>query len=157
MMPAHDTIPVARRFDPPTQAERSRAWFARAKKSLAGGISSSARAIATADEPFPLYMDHGRGSRITDVDGNEFLDCLLSYGALILGHAHPEIVDAASVQLQCGSMFGTVNGPEVELAEAICRLVPCAELVRYANSGSEAICGTVRAARGATGRSKLLK
>ena len=102
-------------------------------------------------------MERGSGGRVEDVDGNVFVDFLLSYGALILGHANPAIVEAATEQLQRGTMFGTANTAEVELAEAICRMVPCAELVRYANSGSEAICGAVRAARGFTGKNKLLK
>ena len=151
------TLTSTTKFDPRTQAEESRAWFARAKLALAGGVSSSARAVQTADQPFPLYFDHGRAGRITDIDGNEFVDCLLSYGALILGHANPAIIAATTAQLQRGSMFGTVNKPEVELAEAIRCLVPCADLVRFANSGSEALCGAVRAARGFTGNSKLLK
>ncbi len=113
--------------------------------------------MVTAGEPHPLYAERGRGGRIQDVDGNVFVDFLLSYGALILGHANPTVVEAVSEQLERGTMFGTANSAEVELAEAICRLVPCAELVRFANSGSEAICGAIRAARGFTGKSKVLK
>jgi glutamate-1-semialdehyde 2,1-aminomutase len=144
-------------FDPLRQTDKSSAWFGRAKQALAGGISSSARATATVDQPYPLYMHRGSGGRVEDVDGNVFVDFLLSYGALILGHANPKLVQAATEQLQRGTMFGTANTAEVELAEAICRMVPCADLVRYANSGSEAICGAVRAARGFTGKTKLLK
>lgn len=144
-------------FDPASDAPMSGGWFTRAKKSLAGGISSSARATTTVDQPYPLYVARGSGGRVEDVNGNVFVDFLLSYGALILGHANPELVRAATEQLQRGTMFGTANTTEVELAEAICRMVPCADLVRFANSGSEAICGAVRAARGFTGKSKLLK
>ena len=144
-------------FDAATDARSSSQWFDRAKDALAGGISSSARATATDGQPFPLYMQRGRGGRVEDVDGNEFIDFLLSYGALILGHAHSTVTRIASEQLQRGTMFGTANTAEVELAETICRLVPCAELVRFANSGSEAICGAVRAAHGYTGKSKVLK
>jgi glutamate-1-semialdehyde 2,1-aminomutase len=144
-------------FDAATDAGSSSLWFDRAKDALAGGISSSARATATDGQPFPLYMQRGRGGRVEDIDGNEFVDFLLSYGALILGHAHPTVTRIASEQLQRGTMFGTANTAEVELAETICRLVPCAELVRFANSGSEAICGAVRAARGYTGKTKVLK
>ncbi len=144
-------------FDAATNARSSSLWFDRAKDALAGGISSSARATATDGQPFPLYMQRGRGGRVEDIDGNEFVDFLLSYGALILGHAHPTVTRIASEQLQRGTMFGTANTAEVELAETICRLVPCAELVRFANSGSEAICGAVRAARGYTGKTKVLK
>ncbi|MGA2500371.1 MAG: glutamate-1-semialdehyde 2,1-aminomutase [Tepidisphaeraceae bacterium] len=135
----------------------SMAWFARARGVLAGGISSSARATATGDRPYPLYMDHGRGSRIWDADGNEFVDYLLSYGSLPLGHTDASLRNALVAQIDMGTMFGTCNTVEVELAEQVCRMVPCAELVRFANSGSEAICGAVRAARGFTGRDKILK
>lgn len=144
-------------FDAATDAHSSSDWFHRAKNALAGGISSSARATATDGQPFPLYMQRGCGGRVEDVDGNQFVDFLLSYGSLILGHAHPTITRVVSDQLERGTMFGTANTAEVELAETICRLVPCAEMVRFANSGSEAICGAVRAARGFTGKNKVLK
>jgi glutamate-1-semialdehyde 2,1-aminomutase len=102
-------------------------------------------------------MTHGWGSRIWDADENEYVDFLNSYGSTILGHANPGLVQAVSRQLELGTMFGTCNTPEVELAERIQRMVPCAELVRFANSGSEAICGAIRAARGYTGKNKILK
>jgi glutamate-1-semialdehyde 2,1-aminomutase len=137
--------------------ETSKAWFDRAKRSLAGGISSSARATTTGPHPYPLYIDRGKGARIWDVDGNEYVDYLISYGCAIHGHANPALSTALTRVLSTGVMFGTSNVPEVELAELICHMVPCADLVRYANSGSEAIQGAVRAARGFTGRSKILK
>lgn len=139
------------------QPEESRRWFERAKNVLAGGISSSARATTTGRFDFPLYMTHGHGSRIWDADDNEYIDYLLGYGSSILGHANGKLVEALKQRLEHGTMFGTCNTVEVQLAEQICRMVPCAELVRYANSGSEAICGAVRGARGYTGRSKVLK
>src|SRR3954470_14108248 len=134
--------------------ERSQQWFERAKKVLAGGISSSARATTTGPLPYPLYITHGQGSRVWDADDNEFVDYLLSYGSVILGHSQPELSEAIKGQLEHGTMYGTCNTVEVELAEQICKMVPCADLVRYANSGSEAICGAVRGARGFTGRTK---
>ena len=137
--------------------EESARWFDRAKRVLAGGISSSARSTTTGTLPYPLYMAHGRGSRIWDADGNQFIDYLLSYGSVILGHADPGQTEALHTQLDLGTMFGTCNTLEVELAEQICRMVPCAKLVRYANSGSEAMCGAIRAARGFTGKNKILK
>src|SRR4051794_30195371 len=137
--------------------DESQRWFERAKKVLAGGISSSARATTTGALPYPLYITHGRGSRIWDADGNEYIDYLLSYGSCILGHTHAEMSDAIKSQIDLGTMFGTCNTVEVQLAEQICRMVPCAELVRFANSGSEAIQGAIRAARGFTGRTKILK
>jgi glutamate-1-semialdehyde 2,1-aminomutase len=137
-------------------AESAR-WFDRAKRVLAGGISSSARSTTTGALPYPLYIAHGQGSRIWDADGNQFIDYLLSYGSVPLGHADPGLCETLRSQLDLGTMFGTCNTQEVELAEQICGMVPCAKLVRYANSGSEAMCGAIRAARGFTGRSKILK
>lgn len=138
-------------------AEVSRRWFERAKKSLAGGISSSARSTTCGDLPYPLYMVRGQGSRVWDADGHQFIDYLLGYGSAVLGHADAQIVAALSTQAGLGTMFGTCNTVEVELAELICQLVPGAQRVRFANSGSEAICGAVRAARGFTGKNKILK
>ncbi len=141
----------------PSDAPSSAQWFERAKRVLAGGISSSARATSAGRLPHPLYMAHASGSRIVDADGVSYIDYLMSYGSVILGHANPIVSTALREQLELGTMFGTCNTTEVELAEQICRMVPCAELVRFANSGSEAIQGAIRAARGFTGRSKVLK
>ncbi|MFE3019354.1 aspartate aminotransferase family protein [Streptomyces sp. NPDC059256] len=135
----------------------SQALFERAKLSLAGGIASSSRLTSTGTRPYPLYINSGSGARIVDVDGNEYLDYLISYGSVILGHAAPAITSALSSVLANGTMFGTCNVPEVELAELICSLVPCADLVRFSNSGSEAVLGAIRTARGFTGRSTILK
>ncbi|MFI5378369.1 MAG: aspartate aminotransferase family protein [Tepidisphaerales bacterium] len=135
----------------------SQNWFRRAQAVLAGGISSSARSTTTGDLPYPLYITRGQGSHIWDADGNEFVDYLLSYGSLPLGHADPGLCATVAAQLAQGTMYGTCNTHEVELAEQITEMVPCADLVRFANSGSEAICGAVRAARGFTGRNKILK
>lgn len=132
-------------------------WFERARKVLAGGISSSARATAAGKLAHPLYITRGRGSHIWDADGNQFIDYLLSYGSVILGHADSELSRALAKQIELGTMFGTCNVAEVELAEEIVRLVPCGDLVRYANSGSEAMCGAARAARGFTGKNKIIK
>lgn len=147
----------ATRFDAAAQTARSQAWFGRAQQVLAGGVSSSARATQTGNFPFPLVMEHGSAGHITDVDGNTFIDYLLSYGSVILGHAHARVIKAVTQQMRRGSMFGTCNTVEVELAELLNRMVPCAELVRFSNSGSEAVCGAIRAARGYSGRHKILK
>ncbi len=140
-----------------TSLEESKKWFERAKKVLAGGVSSSARMPAAGTIQTPLYIKKGKGSRVWDLDGNEFVDHLFSYGSLIAGHSHPKLVKAVETQIKLGTMFGTCNTAEVELAEQICQMVPCADLVRYANSGSEAIAGAIRAARGYTGKNKILK
>ncbi|MGA2230197.1 MAG: aspartate aminotransferase family protein [Tepidisphaeraceae bacterium] len=141
----------------PSSTESSRRWFERAGRSLAGGISSSARATTCGDLNYPLYISRGQGSRIWDADGNQFIDYLLGYGSAILGHADAQIAETIARQARLGTMFGTCNTVEVELAEQIHRMVKSAELVRLANSGSEAICGAVRAARGFTGKNKVLK
>lgn len=151
-LPRHEPAPVL-----PQDFRTSAQWFDRARRVLAGGISSSARALTAGRVDHPLYFTHGSGSKIWDVDGHEFLDYLLAYGSAIHGHAHPVVTDALRQQLDLGTMFGTCNTAEVELAELICKLVPCAQLVRFSNSGSEAIQGAVRAARGFTGKSKILK
>ncbi len=140
---------------PEISFKHSKSWFERAKKVLAGGVSSSAR--MPEGDSTPLYITKGRGSRVMDIDGNEFVDFLLSYGSLVAGHNHPRVMHALKSQMKRGTMFGTCNIIEVELAEQICRMVPCAGLVRFANSGSEAIAGAVRAARGYSGRDKILK
>ncbi|MDH6114612.1 MULTISPECIES: aspartate aminotransferase family protein [unclassified Kitasatospora] len=131
--------------------------IARAKKSLAGGISSSSRMTSTGSRPHPLYIERGSGAHIWDADGNEYVDFLISYGSAVIGHADPTMARELGAVLATGTMFGTCNRPEVELAELIKQMVPCADLVRYANSGSEAVQGAIRAARGFTGRSKILK
>lgn len=132
-------------------------WFERAKAVLAGGVSSSARASTAGARPYPVYVERGEGAKVWSVEGESYVDFLMSYGSLVLGHGHPAVTEAVRSQLERGTMFGSCNTPEVELAEEICRAVPCASLVRLANSGSEAVCGAVRAARGFTGRPKVLK
>jgi glutamate-1-semialdehyde 2,1-aminomutase len=99
----------------------------------------------------------GRGSKLYDVDGREFVDYLLGSGPLILGHAHPAVVEAVQRQVARGSTFYTLNEPLIELAEMVCESAPCAEQVRFASSGSEAILFALRLARAKTGREKILK
>jgi glutamate-1-semialdehyde 2,1-aminomutase len=137
--------------------EKSRQYFEQAKQVLAGGISSSARSVTTGSALHPLYIARGHGSKIWDVDGNEFIDYLLSYGSTILGHSDAGLGKSLKEQIDLGTMFGTCNTVEIELAAQICSMVPSAQLVRFANSGSEAICGAVRAARGFTGKNKIVK
>lgn len=137
--------------------ENSRALFERARRSLAGGIASSARATNTGPYPYPLYIASGEAAHIRDVDGNDYIDWLISYGCAVVGHANPAIAAAVGEVLTTGTMFGAGTVPEIELAEAMRAMIPCADLVRFANSGSEAIQGAVRAARGFTGRTKVLK
>jgi glutamate-1-semialdehyde 2,1-aminomutase len=127
--------------------------FEKAKRLMPGGVNSPVRAF----QPNPFFTRCSEGSRIFDVDGKEYIDYCLGYGSLILGHAHPKIFSAVKEQLKLGSLYGTPVEQEVELAELIFRLVPCAEMVRLVSTGGEATMSTIRAARGFTGKKKILK
>jgi glutamate-1-semialdehyde 2,1-aminomutase len=123
---------------------------------MPGGVSSPVRAFdAVGAEPF--FVDSAGGSRLTDVDGNDYIDYVQSWGALLFGHAHPEIVAAVAEAAGRGTSFGTPSELEVELARLIVALVPGAERVRFVSSGTEAAMTALRLARAATGRNKILK
>lgn len=107
--------------------------------------------------PGPIVLDRGRGSRVWDADGNEYVDFMMSFGALIHGHAHPALVEAVASAMANGSHFATANKAEVEAAEKFCQMVPNAEAVRFTNSGTEATMLALRLARAYTGRTKFLK
>lgn len=132
---------------------RSSELFQRAQASLAGGVSSNVRALA---QP-PLYFRSAAGTRVVDADENTYLDFTLSQGPLFLGHSPPEVLDFVSRALREGQLYGAQHELEIELAEQFQRNVPCAELVRFCNSGSEAVHAAIRAARAATGRAKILR
>jgi glutamate-1-semialdehyde 2,1-aminomutase len=134
--------------------ERSKALFEESKRYLAGGVGSHVRAGV---QPYPVFMDHGRGSHVFDVDGNEYIDYLLAYGPLILGHCPPAVVNAVHEQLDRGTAFGTPHEIEIELSKLICSLMPAVELVRYNSSGSEAVQSVLRLARAYTGKDKIIK
>lgn len=133
---------------------QSAALFDRSRQSLAGGVSSQFRAMSA---PHPMFYTHAKGSRIWDADGNELLDFTLAQGPCILGHSHPELLDRVTSALCKGQLFAGQHMDEMELAEALCRVVPCAELVRLSLSGSEASHALLRLARHLTGRPKYLK
>jgi glutamate-1-semialdehyde 2,1-aminomutase len=128
--------------------------FLRAQKSLAGGVSSGLRRNA---HPYPLYFQRGYGCRAVDVDGNTYLDYGLAWGPLILGHSPPELVAAISDHLKTGFTFGAQHNLEFEVAEIVAGIVPCCDLVCFANSGTEIVQVALRLARAATGRGKYLK
>jgi glutamate-1-semialdehyde 2,1-aminomutase len=128
--------------------------FQRAQKSLAGGVSSGVRSNA---RPYPLYFERGSGSRVSDVDGNSYLDYGLAWGPLILGQAPPEITWAITEQLQRGLTFGAQHDLEFELCERMVGIIPCADRICFANSGTEIVELALRLARAFTGRQKLLK
>ena len=102
-------------------------------------------------------MERGRGSRIYDVDGNEYIDWMMAFGALPLGHAHPDVVQAVTEAASSGAHFASATPIEAEVAEMIQKIVPNAERVRFANTGTEAMMAAIRLARGVTGRPKILK
>ena len=132
---------------------RSREMFERASKSLAGGVSSQFRA----QKPYPLFFSRGSGGRITDVDGNEYLDFTLSQGPVLLGHCRPEVDAAIREALGRGILYAGQHDLEIEVAERVRRHIPCAERVRFGSSGSEMVHVALRAARYVTGRRKILK
>ena len=127
--------------------------FQRAWEHLPAGVSSSGRFY----KPHPVICKRGKGSKIWDVDGNEYVDYLMSYGALILGHLDSDVVAAITSQLKRSLAVGTLTEVETELAELIARIVPCAESVRLCNSGTEASMYALRTARAYTGRTKIAK
>lgn len=135
---------------------RSEELFSRAVRVMPGGVNSPVRAMRSIGRD-PLFIDHASGSRIHDVDGNEFIDFVCSWGPLILGHAHPDVIDAVEQAARAGTTFGAPTEAEVVLAEAIVNRVPGLEMVRMTSSGTEAAMSAIRLARAATGREKILK
>jgi len=127
--------------------------FEKAKKLIPGGVNSPVRAFL----PYPFFTKYAEGSHIVDVDGNKYIDYCMGYGPLILGHAHPNVVEAVKEQLQKGTLFGTPTEQEVELAELVCRALPCTEMARLVNTGTEATMSAIRVARGYTGKKKIVK
>ena len=132
---------------------RSRQNLERAKRSLAGGVSSPFRVKA----PVPLYFRNGCGARLEDVDGNQYIDYCLAWGPMILGYRHPAIVEAMRRQAELPADYGAQHELEFEVSEQIQRLMPCAELVQFTSSGSEACQIAFRLARAFTGRNRILK
>ena len=127
----------------------------RAVQLIPGGCSSIIRWASY--EPYPLFIQSGSGSMITDVDGNNYTDYLLGYGALVNGHAHPKIVEAVKRQAQEGMMFAAPTELEVELAKKFKQFVPTSDMVVFANGGADATSNAIRIARAATGKDTILK
>jgi glutamate-1-semialdehyde 2,1-aminomutase len=135
---------------------RSQQWFERARQSLVEGVNSPSRGAAVYS-PGPVFLERGQGARVWDADGNEYIDFMMSFGALIQGHAHPGLTEVVSRTMAEGSHFATATSAEVEAAERFCRMVPSAEAVRFTNTGSEATMLALRLARAHTRRTKFLK
>jgi glutamate-1-semialdehyde 2,1-aminomutase len=146
--------PYAREISVRRKTNGSLERFQRASRSLCGGVSSGLRRNA---RPYPLYFSHGWGSRLQDVDGNIYLDYSLGWGPNILGNAPAEILDAVQQTIRKGLTFGAQHDLEYEVAEMLTSVIPCADRVCFANSGTEIVQVALRLARAATGRRKILK
>jgi len=136
--------------------QRSQAIFERAKQIIPGGVNSPVRACRSVGVD-PVFVAQGDGATITDVDGNRYIDLIGSWGPLILGHSHPEILDAIAETMSQGTTFGAPTEIEVRFAETIRESYPSMEMVRAVSSGTEATMTALRLARGFTGRNKLIK
>ncbi|GAB6075845.1 glutamate-1-semialdehyde 2,1-aminomutase [Desulfurobacterium crinifex] len=138
------------------RVERSKALLEEAKKYIPGGVNSPVRAFKSVGDT-PRFIAKAKGSHIWDVDGNEYVDYVCSWGPMILGHAHPEVIKAIQEQAEKGTSYGAPTELEVKLAKMIVELVPSIEKVRMVNSGTEATMSAIRLARGYTGRNKVIK
>src|SRR5438876_8741324 len=134
----------------------SQQWFQRAQQSLVEGVNSPSRGAAVY-HPGPVVLERGRGSHVWDADGNEYVDFMMSFGALIHGHAHSKLVEVVSQAMAEGSHFASATSAEVEAAERFRRMVLSAEAVRFTNTGSEATMLALRLARAHTRPTKFLK
>jgi len=133
--------------------DRSRTLYNEAVKLMPGGVSSPVRAV----KPFPFYTAGAKGSKITDVDGNEFIDYCMAYGPLILGHAQRDVLDAVKNRLDGGTLYGTPIELELDYAKLIIKLFQGIDMLRFVNTGSEATMAALRLARGFSGKNKIIK
>jgi glutamate-1-semialdehyde 2,1-aminomutase len=136
-----------------SRTPNSRILYERAKKVLPGGVSYGIRYF----EPYPFYAARAKGSKLYDVDGNEYVDFWLGHTALILGHGHPAVINAVEKQLRKGTHYGTCHELEIKLAEQVAKLVPNVKMTRFTNSGTEANMYATRLARAFTGKGKIAK
>lgn len=134
----------------------SNALYGKACELIPGGVNSPVRAFKSVGLE-PHFIKSGKGCRITDEDGSEFIDYVGSWGPLILGHCHPEVLDALEKTMRDGASFGAPTKREIDMAETICSMVPSIEMVRLVSSGTEATMSAIRLARGFTGRDMILK
>ena len=131
----------------------SKALWEKARKVMPMGTASNSRMY----EPYPIFIDHAEGSKVWDVDGNEYIDHNLSFGALVVGHRNPAVMSAVAKQLTIGTMYGISHALESDLAEEICRRFPFMDRVRFSNSGTECTLHALRLAKAFTGKSKIVK
>ncbi|MHC1635094.1 MAG: glutamate-1-semialdehyde 2,1-aminomutase [Candidatus Methanospirareceae archaeon] len=132
---------------------RSKELYEKAKEVMPGGVNSPVRAI----KPYPFFVAKAEGSKIRDIDGNEYIDYCMGYGPLILGHAHPKVREAIESQLRKGWLYGAPHEAEIELASKIIKYYNSIDMVRFVNSGTEATLSAIRLARAFTGREKIIK
>src|SRR2546422_10438605 len=135
---------------------KSTQLFQEAQKHMPGGVNSPVRAFKSVGRD-PLYIARAKGSKIYDVDGNEFIDYIGSWGPMILGHANDRVINAIKQAADSGTSFGAGSEKEIELAKLVKKFVPSIEIVRMVNSGTEATMSAMRLARGFTGRDKIIK
>ncbi|MEN3039017.1 MAG: glutamate-1-semialdehyde 2,1-aminomutase [Candidatus Kryptonium sp.] len=135
---------------------RSKNLYIRAQKLIPGGVNSPVRAFKSVNST-PLFISKASGSKIWDADGNKFIDYVMSWGPLILGHSHPEVISAVKSALKNGTSYGAPTEIEIKMAELINKMMPSVELVRMVNSGTEATMSAIRLARAYTGRKKIIK
>lgn len=138
------------------QFSKSQKLFDQGQQHIPGGVNSPVRSFRAVDGS-PIFLARGQGCRVWDVDGNEFIDYLGSWGPLVLGHANPVVVEALRKTAEKGTSFGTLVEGEVELAQMICEALPSVDMVRLVNSGTEACMSAIRLARAFTGRNKIIK
>ena len=134
----------------------SKRHYEAAQRRIPGGVNSPARAFKSVGGT-PLFIDHAKGAYMTDVDGNRYVDYIGSWGPMLFGHAHPDVVSAVKDAADASTSFGAPTEIEIEVAELVCDLVPSVEKVRMVNSGTEATMSAARVARGYTGRDKIIK
>ena len=134
--------------------DKSLELYERAKRSLAGGVNTNSR---ISELPWPLYFERGKGALLYDADGNELIDYVLGRGPMIFGHSPDFLLDAVAETMTTGQIFGGQHELEFEVAELVQQMVPCAELVRFMSSGTEAVQLALRVARAYTGRSKIVR
>jgi len=135
---------------------KSKRYYEEARKIMPGGVNSPVRAFKNVGG-HPIFINKGRGSKIIDVDRNEYIDYVNSWGPLILGHCHPKVLKAIKSVLEEGTSFGACNRYEIELAKLIIEAIPSIEKIRFVNSGTEAVMSAIRVARAFTGRNKIIK
>lgn len=133
---------------------KSAALFERATHSIAGGVNSGIRKL---EKPYPLYFTHGKGSRLFDVDGNNYIDYQIGQGAILVGHSHPHVVEAIRAQAEKGTHWAAQSELEIDVAEIMQKNVPACERIRFSNSATEALIAVLRLARASTGRMKMLR